>query len=196
MARPPERGLGVRRLTPADLGPILTTERLVLRPPCEDDLDAIAALYADPENSRFIGGPEPRVLAWRRLMSHIGSWAAKGFAMFAVTTREGEWIGQLGPWRPEGWPGLEVGWALLPAAQGRGYAVEAVSAALDWTFEALAAEDVIHSIHPENTASIRLAERLGSSPRGPIVLPAPYAGDALHWGQTRDEWRARRGLRT
>lgn len=177
----------------SDLGPALTTARLVLRPPCEADLDGFAALYADAERSRFIGGPEPRMLAWRRLMSHAGSWALRGYAMFSVLEREtGSWLGFLGPWKPDGWPGNEIGWGMTRAAGGRGYALEGATAAIDWAFESLGWTDVIHTINPENDASIRLAERLGSRPLGPVVLPPPSTAGALAWGQTREAWRARR----
>jgi RimJ/RimL family protein N-acetyltransferase len=75
--------------------------------------------------------------------------------MFTVETREGEWLGQLGPWQPEGWPGTEVGWAFKRASWGRGYATEAAIAAIDWAFDTLGWTDVIHSISPDNTASQR-----------------------------------------
>ena len=42
-----------------------------------------------------------------------GAWSLCGFSMFSVTLREsGRWIGRIGPWRPEGWPGTEIGWGL------------------------------------------------------------------------------------
>lgn len=174
-------------------GPTLETERLILRPPGEADLDGFAALYADAETSKYIGGPEPRILAWRRLMSHAGSWALRGYAMFAVIRREDQaWLGFLGPWKPDGWPGNEIGWGFAKSAHGRGYALEGATAAMDWAFDALGWEDVIHTINVHNAASIRLAERLGSRRLGEAVLPAPYAEPAAFWGQTRDEWRARR----
>lgn len=195
MARAAARrgGLSVRTLQPSDLGPTLTTERLILRPPCEADLDGWAKLYADPDRSRWIGGPEPRMLVWRRLMSHVGSWAVRGYAMFSVLDREtGAWLGFLGPWKPDGWPGNEIGWGMARAAEGRGYASEGATAAMDWAFESLGWTDVIHTINAGNDPSIRLAERLGSRRLGPIELPQPSAKDAIAWGQSREDWRARR----
>jgi RimJ/RimL family protein N-acetyltransferase len=142
---------------------------------------------------RFIGGTLPRAAAWRKFLQMPGAWALQGYAMFAVETKEGEWLGQLGPWQPEGWPGTEVGWAFKRSAWGRGYATEAAIAAIDWAFDALGWTDVIHSISPDNTASQALAQRLGSGNRGPGQLPEPFAGERVDiWGQTREQWRERR----
>src|SRR5687767_1598529 len=111
------------------LGPTLETQRLILRPPVETDLDAWAAFMADPVAARFIGGAQPRATAWRGMASMAGSWALKGFGMFSVIEKSsGEWVGRLGPWRPEGWPGDEVGWGLARQAWGKGYAVEGATA--------------------------------------------------------------------
>jgi RimJ/RimL family protein N-acetyltransferase len=174
-------------------GPTLETERLILRPPADVDLDGWAALMADPEGARFIGGLQPRPVAWRGMASMAGSWALNGFGMFSVIEKAtGEWIGRIGPWRPEDWPGDEIGWGLLPSAWGRGYAVEAAEATMDWAFGALGWDDVIHCIDPENTPSQKVAQRLGSTNRGPGKLPPPHEASKIEiWGQTAAQWRAR-----
>jgi RimJ/RimL family protein N-acetyltransferase len=149
---------------------------------------------ADGEASRFIGGPQVRSVAWRGLLQVTGAWAIQGFSMFSVIEAATDrWIGRLGPWFPEGWPGREVGWGIIPQAQGQGYAIEGSTAAMDWAFDHLGWADVVHTIDPDNVASQRLAERLGSRNRGPGKLPEPYDANPIDvWGQTRDEWRARR----
>lgn len=171
----------------------LDTERLTLRPPRLDDLDAWSATMADEETARFIGGTAPRSVCWRQLMTMIGSWHAQGFAMFSVIEKEtGRWIGRVGPWRPEGWPGTEVGWAIARDCWGRGYAVEAAAATTGWAFDVLGWTEVIHSIAPENVASQRVAEKLGSRNLGPGKLPAPFEDSVIDiWGQSREEWRRR-----
>ena len=59
----------------------------------------------------------------------------QGYAMFSVVEKaSGLWIGQAGPWQPEGWPGTEVGWAFHRSSWGKGYATEAATAAIDWSF--------------------------------------------------------------
>jgi len=144
---------------------------------------------------RHLGGVQPRPVAWRSFLTTAGAWAIQGFGMFSVIEKPtGAWIGRIGPLRPEGWPGTEVGWGLVPSAWGKGYAVEAATASINWAFDELGWDDVIHTIAPDNTASQAVARRLGSTNRGPGRLPPPYEDHAIDiWGQTRDQWRARRG---
>jgi RimJ/RimL family protein N-acetyltransferase len=171
----------------------LETPRLVLRPPRLEDLDPWAAMMADERAARFIGGVTPREVTWRGVMTMIGAWHAVGFAMFSVIERAtGRWVGRVGPWMPEGWPGPEVGWAIVRECWGRGYAPEAASAAMDWAFDQLDWADVIHSIDPHNEPSQQVARKLGSRNRGPGRLPPPFTDAPVEiWGQTRDEWRLR-----
>ncbi len=173
---------------------MLQTDRLILRPPILADFDAFAAFAGDPEAARFVGGVQPRAAAWRGFAATAGAWALQGFAMFSVIERaSGAWIGRIGPWQPEGWPGTEIGWALARGAWGRGYAQEGATAAIDWAFDYLGWQEIIHCIAPENTASRVLAKRLGSRLRGPGKLPAPYEDTAVElWGQRREEWRVAR----
>ncbi len=174
-------------------GPTLTTERLILRPPMQEDLDGWAALMGDEEAARFIGGVQPRAASWRGLAAMAGSWALKGFGMFSVVERDtGRWVGRIGPWQPEEWPGTEVGWGLTRDAWGKGYAVEAAAASIDWAFDNLGWTDVIHCIDPANRPSQKVAERLGSTNRGPGRMPAPFEDHPIEiWGQDRQTWKAR-----
>lgn len=171
----------------------IDTPRLLLRPPSLEDLDAWTAMMADEETVRYIGGVAPRAVCWRQLMTMIGSWHAHGFAMFSVIEKSsGRWIGRLGPWQPEGWPGTEIGWSIVRDCWGKGYAVEGAIASIDWAFDTLGWDDMIHSIAPANAASQRVAEKLGSRNRGPGALPPPFEHDPIDiWGQTRGEWRSR-----
>ena len=174
--------------------PTLETERLILRPPCERDFTAFAAMMGDAEHVKFIGGRQPPSLAWRSLASMVGSWAMRGYGMFAVLEKDtGRWVGQTGPWKPHDWPGNEIGWALAPQAAGKGYAVEAAGATMDWAFDHLGWTEVIHCINPLNAASIRVAERLGSVRLGKVQCPAPYDKvESIAWGQTREAWQGRK----
>lgn len=168
----------------------LETERLILRPTAAQDFDAWAEFMGDAESSRFIGGPQPRAAAWRGFLAMAGAWQIQGFAMFSVLEKAtGRWIGRLGPWQPEGWPGTEVGWGLHRSAWGKGYATEGAVAAIDWAFQHLGWTEVIHCIDPENHPSASVARRLGSRYRGAGQLPAPYEHLPVEiWGQTREEW--------
>ena len=169
----------------------LETRRLILRPPRLEDLDAWSEMMTDETAARFIGGTAPRSMCWRQLMTMIGAWHAHGFAMFSVIEKEsGRWIGRLGPWQPEGWPGTEIGWAIVRDRWGRGYAGEGAVVATHWAFDRLGWSNVIHSIAPGNLASQRVAQKLGSRNLGPGKLPPPFQNDPVDlWGQTREEWR-------
>ncbi|MEO6263815.1 MAG: GNAT family N-acetyltransferase [Luteimonas sp.] len=175
----------------------IETDRLILRVQRAEDFDEYAELLADEDACRYIGGHMPRAVAWRKFLQMPGAWMIQGFGMFSVIERaSGRWIGQMGPWQPEGWPGTEVGWAFKRSAWGQGYATESAIAAIDWAFDHLGWDDVIHSIHPDNRASQALAERLGSRNRGPGQLPAPFEDAPIDiWGQTCAEWRAPRAGR-
>lgn len=175
-------------------GPVLHTERLILRPIALEDFPRWAEMMADPEAARFLGGAQPAATAWRGFMTMAGAWSLTGISMFSLEDREtGLWLGRIGPWRPHGWPGNEVGWGLHPEAQGKGYGAEAATAALDYAFDVLDWPDVIHCIDPDNAPSQRLAERVGSRNLGPTRMPPPFDHLAVDaWGQTREEWRARR----
>lgn len=174
--------------------PTLHTRNLILRPLNGEDWEAWAAFAADEETMRFLGGVQERPTAWRGLCTMAGAWMVKGFSMFSLIEREtGRWVGRVGPWKPEGWPGTEVGWGVSRGFAGKGYAYEAAAASMDYAVDVLGWTDIIHTIDPENERSIRLAQRLGSTNRGPTSLPAPldtFRVDA--WGQSADEWRARR----
>jgi RimJ/RimL family protein N-acetyltransferase len=163
-----------------------------------DDLDAFSAMMLDEPTARFIGGVAPRAVCWRQLMTIIGAWYATGFGMFSVIEKSsGRWIGRLGPWQPEGWPGPEIGWAIARDCWGQGYAVEGAAASASWAFDTLGWTKIIHSIAPGNIASQRVAQKLGSKNLGPGKLPAPFVNDPIDiWGQTREEWRQRMASRT
>ncbi len=179
-------------------GPILVTERLILRPPGPEDMDGWARFHTDPKTMEHLGGVQARSEAWRGLCAMSGAWHIRGFAMFSLILRDtGEWIGRIGPWEPEGWPGKEVGWGIISEYEGKGYAYEAACASLDYVFDVLRWDRVIHTIAPDNHASIALAERLGSTNQGATRLPEPYQDFPVDsYEQTRDEWHARQKERS
>ena len=176
------------------LGPTIETERLILRPTAMEDFPRWCDFQGDAETTRFIGGPKGPAEVWRVLMSVAGAWALTGEGFFSVIEKStGQWVGRIGPWNPHGWPGPEVGWSLHPDAMGKGYAREAAVATMDYAFDVLGWDDVIHSIHPDNLASQQLAARLGSANRGRGRLPPPFEESCVDlWGQTRAEWAVNR----
>jgi RimJ/RimL family protein N-acetyltransferase len=140
----------------------LETDRLILRMFQDSDLDAYAEMCGDQEVMRYLlSGPMDRSEAWRNLAMVVGHWGLRGFGLWAVEERDsGAMVGRVGCWQPEGWPGLELAWTLRRPYWGRGYATEAARAALDVAFSALGQNHVISMIHPENSPSIRVAQRL------------------------------------
>jgi RimJ/RimL family protein N-acetyltransferase len=176
------------------LGPILETERLILRPPETADLEPWMAFSADEETMRYIGGVQPRSVAWRMICAAAGAWTIRGFSWFSVIERStGRWVGRIGAWQPEDWPGTEVGWGVSRDVWGKGYAREGAVAVMDYVFDVQGWTEAIHTIDPENTASQALARRLGSTLKGPAKMPAPFEHLVAEvWSQTREEWRVNR----
>ena len=174
--------------------PVLFTPRLVLRRPEAQDYADWVAFSAEAETMRHLGGVQDRMAAWRTMCAIAGAWEIRGFSMFSVIERAtGRWVGRIGPWQPEGWPGPEIGWGIRRAFAGQGLAREAATAAIDYVVDVLRWPEVIHTIHPDNAASIALAERLGSMRREGAVFDHPVAGALGIWGKSAAQWRGRTG---
>lgn len=148
--------------------PIIETERLRLRGHTQDDFEAVAAMWADPDVVRYIGGrPSTREESWARLLRYPGMWALVGYGFWAIEERaSGRLAGEGGfaDFKRDISPAIEApeqGWALAPWAHGRGYASEAVAAMIAWGERHFARSDFVCIISPENTASIRVAEKAG-----------------------------------
>jgi RimJ/RimL family protein N-acetyltransferase len=143
--------------------PTLETDRLLMRPFEERDLDEYAAIMAEPEVARYLGHePMGRDDAWRSMAMFLGHERLRGWSNNAVLeTATDRLLGRCGLYMPEGWPGLEVGWTLGRFAWGRGFATEAATAWRDWAFGVLGADELVSVIHVDNERSIRVAERIG-----------------------------------
>jgi [ribosomal protein S5]-alanine N-acetyltransferase len=153
--------------------PTLDTPRLHLRRPAEADADGLAELYADPRYMRFFGDGRTadHAAAWGAIAGSLGHWALRGFGFFAVEEKAtGRFIGWSGLLSPAGWPGVEIAWGIAPRAWGRGFATEAATAVRDDAFTRLRLTRLASIIHPENTASIRVAIKLGERFERPIEL--------------------------
>jgi RimJ/RimL family protein N-acetyltransferase len=151
--------------------PILSTDRLILRGHAVSDHDAVLALWSDPVVIAHITGraalPEE---AWSRLLRYRGHWALLNYGYWVVTDRlTGKMIGEMGfaDYHRDIQPPLgevpELGWVLDPAWHGKGIAQEALRVILAWGQHHLPGRAICCIISPDNTASIRLAERLGFS---------------------------------
>ena len=175
-------------------GPLLVTERLILRPPSVEDFDAYAEMCAEEDTMAYLGGPCERAAAWRQWCTLAGAWHIRGFSMFSVIERAtGEWVGRLGPWYPADWPGAEIGYGVRKKFAGAGYAFEGAVAACDFAVEFLKWDELMHCIDPANARSQALAKRLGATNCGPTKLPAPFQDAPVDaWKQSADQWRANR----
>lgn len=173
--------------------PVIETPNLRLRPPAKEDFPAWADFMADADAARFIGGLQAPAQSWRGLMTMAGAWALDGVGMFSVIEKSsGDWVGRVGPWRPHDWPGSEVGWGIIRSRWGKGYALEAASAAMDYAIDVLGWTDIIHCIDPANIASQRVAQKLGSTNRGAGRMPPPFETSPIDiWGQTAAQWKSR-----
>jgi RimJ/RimL family protein N-acetyltransferase len=175
--------------------PRLQTERLLLRGLKQDDFEAYASFHADAEVMRYISGnPVSRNDAWRSLAVMIGHWALRGYGMWGVErTSDGAFVGRVGLWNPEGWPGLEVGWTLGREFWGQGYATEAARAAIDFGFLTQDVPRLLSVIDVDNLASQRVAERLGETRGEQRVIE--YMGKSFTtdiWSVSREDWARNR----
>ncbi|TMV48264.1 GNAT family N-acetyltransferase, partial [Thioclava sp. BHET1] len=116
--------------------------------------------------------------AWRLFASEVGQWALMGFGPFSIEDREtGAYLGEAGIYQPLSYPEPELGWFVLPEAEGRGIAAEAARAVMLWARQSFGWDRLVNYIHPDNARSIALGLRLG----GQITtdLPGEEPGDVV-----------------
>ncbi|KAB7647845.1 GNAT family N-acetyltransferase [Polymorphobacter fuscus] len=146
---------------------ILTTPRLTMAPHRVADFGDLCALWGDARVVRLLGGvPSNAEESWARLLRYAGNWALLGHGFWCVRRRDtGAYVGDIGylEARRTGVDGFdgdpEIGWGLTVAAQGQGFASEAVAAALAWGNGRFAR--TVAMINPENAASQAVARRCG-----------------------------------
>jgi [ribosomal protein S5]-alanine N-acetyltransferase len=146
--------------------PTLNTERLQLVALEDRHFEAFAQLHSNPEIMRYIGDGKPldRVGAWLQLATLLGHWDLRGYGVWAVEELGKEdLIGRVGLLHPEGWADPELNWMITPAMRGQGLAVEAARAVLGFAFDELGLARLISLVRPENTASSRVATKLGGT---------------------------------
>jgi len=162
-------------------GPVLHTERLELRLPRAEDMQAMFAIIGDPQTGRFLG-PCSMADHFTRFMRNAGSWLAYGYGSFMVRLHgSDDVIGNIGIFHS--WRGLgpdfddcpEAGWILHRDHEGQGLAREAMEAVLHWFEHSHGPRRLVCMIAPENVASLGLAARLGFTP----LRKTAFGGEAV-----------------
>jgi RimJ/RimL family protein N-acetyltransferase len=156
------------------------TDRLVLRRWRAGDAARFAAINADPEVMRHIGHGHVlgRALSDALIARFEEEWRERGFGPWAVASRDDpdELLGFCGltvpMFLPDVLPTVEVGWRLARGAWGHGYATEAARVALAFAFQEHGMREVIAIVDPGNARSLRVAEKLGMTPRPDRLHPA------------------------
>ncbi len=165
--------------------PVLQTERLTLRAPREADFAAQLVFNAS-SRAAFLGGGMERRWVWRGVLANIGHWALRGYGLYSVDSRSGDFIGRIGVIFHDEWPEPELAWHLFEGFEGKGYAAEAALAARADYHARISSRPVISMIDVANARSEALALRLGArcertqtDPDGDYYIyrhPGPGAG--------------------
>lgn len=176
--------------------PELRTARLALRPRSIADIDLIAALNADPAVMRHIAPVGDPAMGRDAIAARSFSHAARGLGYWSLFALGGaqDFVGYVGLIPDGELPDrVQVSYRFATRHWGKGLGFEAVSRLLHHGFEALALPEVAVVTHPQNTASLRLAEKLGFEPEAtrPEVLIGDPPVPALGLRQSQAQWLAR-----
>ncbi|MFQ1699622.1 GNAT family N-acetyltransferase [Loktanella agnita] len=140
--------------------PEITTERLVLRLPRIADWAVLEPIWTTDRAVHF-GGPFTAEAAWLDFNQLVAGWVLRGHGALTICTHDGAVQGMVLLGHEYGDPDAELGWLLTESAEGHGYATEAARAMLPLC-RALYGDDFVSYIAMANTASIRIAEKLGA----------------------------------
>jgi len=147
--------------------PELATERLILRGWKMEDFPAYAAFFADADLRKYVGGALPAAEAWEGFCGDLGQWMLRGIGVFAIEVRAiGQTVGFAGLWHPADLEEPELCWSLYRDHLGKGYATEAAMRVQIWAHQVLGMPALMSFVTPENTASCKVAERLGATCEG------------------------------
>ena len=170
----------------AERGPVLRTERLLLRRWREDDRGPFAAMNADPEVMAFFPATLDRATSDLIVDKTEAAFDAEGFGLWAVERLdEARFIGFIGLARPSFrasfTPCVEIGWRLARDAWGHGFATEGAMAVRDHAFEVVGLDELLSWTTAANAASRRVMERIGMThdPKDDFDHPMLPAGNPL-----------------
>ena len=185
---------------------ILTTSRLRLEPLADSHLAGFNAMNADPQVMRYLTGKPETLEESKTVIERVkGRWADVGYSWWALVERDsGELVGAgaLQNLRRDAAPlpdldcPLEIGWRLRRDRWGRGYAIEAATAIVDFAFDRFQPDELLAVCHPDNAASSGVMKRLGMTHQG---LQRWYGKEMTTFRLGATEWRAgatQRGAKT
>ena len=166
---------------------MLETERLILRPLDEDDVDEIYAMRSDAEVMRFIREPQNRRESadWLELISSRWQTEQIGFCAM-IEKASNEFVGWCGVWKLKETGEFEIGYATVPKIWGRGLATEAAVKFLEYAFERLQPEKIVAVAQPKNQASRRVMEKLGMSYDYTGIF---YGSNLVHYSITKTKFK-------
>ena len=153
--------------------PRIETPRCILRAPLLQDAPAWLAIMV-PDAEGHLGGPHSAESAFTEFAATVGLWLLRGHGLWTVTDHAETVLGFVLIGFEPGDRAPELGWLFLPEAQGRGLATEAAAAARAHATGPLGLTELVSYIDPANTASRRVAARLGARLDGRI--PDPETG--------------------
>jgi len=158
---------------------LVETPRLRLREFRRDDLEALAAMVADPEQMRFYRHTRDRDEARAWLDRTLAGYAERGYGKWLIEARTaGAFLGYTGiePLELEGVAEVEIGWHVHRSVWGQGIATEAAGAALGLALGRLGIPRVVAIVPPAHRASRRVAEKIGMREERDVTIEElPYA---------------------
>jgi RimJ/RimL family protein N-acetyltransferase len=142
---------------------VARTRRLVLRRWRQEDAPGFAAMNADPEVMRYVGGVLGRAGSDALLARLEEGWRRDGYGRAAVEDEAtGVLLGFVGLGPHPALPGeVEIGWRLVRRAWGRGLASEAAAAVRDLAFDDLGLAQIVSVADRDNRASLAVMRRIG-----------------------------------
>lgn len=143
---------------------VVETARLKLVPLSARFNDDLYRLFNEPEVADwlFLTGPPTRDQVAARTKLHEQIWAERGYGMFAVLEKASDrFVARVGAMTTPETGRIEIAWSTTRDAWGQGYASEAAAASIAHTFTASALEALDCYLRPDNTASRRVAEKVG-----------------------------------
>ncbi|MGI3170087.1 GNAT family N-acetyltransferase [Pseudooceanicola sp. C21-150M6] len=151
--------------------PEFDTKRIHLRGGVLTDIDPLDAFFSS-DDSRYVGGPNPRAHTWQALCAGIGHWALRGFGLWMLTDKaDGTVMGVAGLQQPDGYPEPELIWVIFNEFSGQGLAKEAVNGIRGFIAREYGITRPISLLYPEYKTVVKMAESIGAQRIEDIEIP-------------------------